>query len=200
VPAKPASAIPGSFAHGEVGFVCDTHFTDATVPGATAVSFPKFAEALQQSGRLPNTGSAPVSAWVLARLAFLSGSRFPFCEGEVCGSDLDEYWIPLIAFTTGGKIVPAGKVSVRGGRSHVRLDAHAAPPHTPAQIRDAFMAALLESPDDLGQCRIVVAYTDTAREDKYYWQHVPFTLGWDGSQFIYHDSPEHGLTPEDYEL
>jgi len=63
-------------------------------------------------------------------------------------------------------------------------------------LRDAFAAALLSSPADLRPSCVVVY---TSLEDEDHWKHVPYTLGWDGSDYIFHDSPEHTISAEDYE-
>src|SRR5262245_43224845 len=125
MPEKTPIAIPGSFSSGELSFVCDTHFMDAPLPGAARKYWSNFGEMLRQSGRLPDAGAATVSAWVLARLAFLSGNRFPFYSGEVIASPLEEFSLTFFAFTTSGKVAPAGKVEVAGGRTRVGLDVQA---------------------------------------------------------------------------
>lgn len=197
MPPNEGTEIPGSFTYGEIGFVCDTKYVDASLPGATNVPYTDFGDLLRVSGQLPRLGEAPVSAWVLARLAALCGRRFPFQDGEVCGSDGDDYWLCFLAFSTDGIIRPAGKLTVLGGRRSVALHVHAAPPHSASELRDAFAGALLASPDDVRPIRVVVVYT--ALEDVDHWKHVPFTLGWDGSNYVFRDSPEHTVSAEDYE-
>jgi len=197
MPATTPPEIPGYFGHGDVGFVCDTNYVGASLPGATNVSYNDFGDSLAASGQLPPLGAAPVAAWMLARLAALCCGRFPFQYGQVCGSDGDDYWIRFISFSTDGSIRPTGKLTVLGGRSYVRLHVHAAPPHSAALIRDSFSAALLSSPTDVRPSCVVVVYTSL--EDEEHWRHVPYTLGWDGSDYIFYDSPEHAISPEDYE-
>src|SRR6266446_2540337 len=98
--------IPGCFGHGNVGFVCDNSYVDASLPSATNVSYDDFGDFLLASSRLPPLGAAPVSAWLFARLAALSGRRFPFHSGQVLGSDGDVYWLRFISFSTAGPIQP----------------------------------------------------------------------------------------------
>jgi hypothetical protein len=197
MPPSTDTAIPGSFTHGKVGFVCDTKYVDASLPGATNVPYTKFGDSLAASGRLPPLGEAPVSAWVLARLAALCGRRFPFQDGEVCGSDGDDYWLRFLAFSTDGTVRPTGKLTILGGRKGVELLVHAAPPHSAAELHDAFAGALLDSPADVRPIRVVVVYT--ALEDADHWKHVPFTLGWDGNNYVFNNSPEHTISAEDCE-
>ena len=197
MPSVNPADIPGYFGDSDIGFVCDPRHVDASLPGAVNGTYNDFAELLIASGRLPPLGSAPVSAWVLARLAALCRPRFPFRYGELRGSDGDEYWLSFISFSTGAGIHPTGKLSLLGGRSALRLFVHAAPSHSPSTLRDAFGSALLAAPTALRPACVVVVYT--AIEDKDHWKHVPYTLGWDGSDYLYHDSPEHSTSAEDYE-
>ena len=189
--------IPGLFTSDEIGFVCDLNWTDASLPNAKNVPYSDFGERLVEEETLPDLGPAPVSAWILARLAKLCGSRFPFDHGQVFGSDGDDYWIRFIALTVTGDTTPIGKLSIAGDRESIRLYVHAAPPFTPVQLRDAFMAALLDGPSDLKRFEIIVVYTSL--NDENHWQHTPYTLGWDGNRFVYHDSPEHTTSDDDYE-
>jgi hypothetical protein len=48
---------------------------------------------LSSSGALPPLNGAPVGSWLLARIAFLSGKRFPFSYGQVVGSDGADYFV-----------------------------------------------------------------------------------------------------------
>jgi len=189
--------IPGRFGHGEVGFVCNARHVDAKLAGTTDLSDQDYANFLSASGRLPDLNGAPVSAWVLARLAALCGPRFPFAYEQVCGSDGDNYWISFLSFATEGSVRPTGKLNVQGGRSTVALYASAAPPHTPEQLRDAFSTALLSFPGNVRRCRLIVVYT--LIDDKDHWRYIPYALGWDGTQYIYQNSPQHAIVPEDYE-
>ncbi len=192
-----APVIPGSFVHDGVGFVCnDTHVSDH-LPGAVRQKYEDFDATLKASGRLPRLGKAPISAWMLARLAALCGRRFPYEDGEECGSDGDDYFVSLIAFAAGATIRPIGCVSVFGGRENVTVDVEAAPPHSVQQLHDSFLGALLSDPKDVGIIRIVIVYTSL--EDPDHWKHVPYTLGWDGSKYLFHDSPEYTISAEDYE-
>jgi hypothetical protein len=85
---------------------------------------------------------------------------------------------------------------VLGSRTNVLLHVHAAPQCSPAQIRDAFVASLLEAPAALLACCVVVVYTSLEVED--HWRHIPYMLGWGGEQFIFQDAPEHTIAAEDY--
>jgi len=196
MPTDPSS-IPGYFGHGNVGFICDSQFVAASLPNSISVGYDDFKETLVASGRLPALGDAPVSAWLVARLAKLSGRRFPFEFGEVCGSDGDEFGLRLISFTTEDAIRPTGKLTLIGGRDQISLRLTVSPPHSAAQVRDAFLAVLLEAPSELRRSCIVVVYTSL--DDDQHWKHIPYALGWDGKDYIFHDSPEHAIAPEDFD-
>lgn len=103
----------------------------------------------------------------------------------------------FIAFSMTDKIIPIAKLGVAGGRTEARLHVHAAPPYSPAQLRDIFAAALLSDPSQLKRCVIVVVYTSV--EDEHHWRRTPYSLGWDGRRFVFHDSPEHTISADEYE-
>jgi hypothetical protein len=90
--AKSPTEIPGYFGHADVGFVCDNRYVVADLADAVRESYKDFGESLLASGLLPPLGAAPVSAWMLARLAALSGRGFPLQADEEFGSDSDDYW------------------------------------------------------------------------------------------------------------
>jgi hypothetical protein len=189
--------IPGAFGSGEVRFVCDSKFTNVRLPGSISIKEDDFGSALVGSGRLPSLAEAPVSAWLLGRLAALAGSRFPFSYGQVLGSDGDDYWIIALAFSSSTGIKPVGSVSVLGSRSYVKLWIDATAPFSPTEVRMAFYEALVEKPTELGRAAITVVYTSF--DDPAHGRRVPYTLGWDGKSFISRESPEHAVFPEDLE-
>lgn len=187
--------VPGAFGSGEIKFVCDRRFTNVQLPGSVSSQANDTASTLGESKRLPELNGAPVAAWALARLAALAGTRFPYTYGQIVGSDGDDYWIMALAFSSVGAIKPIGSVSLLGSRTYVKLWIDAIAPFTPEQVRDAFVAELLESPRDLRRAAVTVVYTSV--EDPNHGNHVPYTLGWDGSIFVHHEAPEKAIFPED---
>jgi hypothetical protein len=179
----------------DVGFVCDTHFTDAQLPGASATSEPYYDRVLAGSGRLPDLNGAPVASWVLARLARLASRRFPYEQGQVFGSDGGDFWFRFIAFTS--ELRPLGTLTVLGGESSVKLWAQISPASESQRVISAFTACLLAEPQGLARCQLTVAYTDFA--DPNHWKRLPFVFGWDGQRFLARHAPEHAVSPEDFE-
>ena len=197
MPKAGPTKIPDAFGQGELRFVCDTHYVNASLPGALNVPYNDLGDTLLASGQLPLLGEVPIAAWVLARAAALSGRRFPFRYGEVRGSDGDDYWLEFIAFSRGDLVRPVGTLAVLGSRTEVRLLVNAAPPYSPLQLKEEFTRALLSSPSELRPSCVVVVYTSI--EDEEHWRHVPYTLGWDGSRFLFQESPEHTIFPDETE-
>ena len=188
-------SVPGAFGKGEIKFVCDTKFANVRLPDSTALTVNDFASSILQSHRLPNLNNAPVSAWMLARLSALAGSRFPFSYGQIVGSDGDSYWIVALAFLSSGAIKPIGSMTLLGDRTNVKLFVDAVGPFTPEKVTEAFLEVLLESPNELRRALVTVVYTSV--EDPNHAKHMPYTLGWDGSSFIFRESPEHAIHSED---
>lgn len=187
--------VPGAFGSGEIKFVCDRKFTNVQLPGSVSIQANDAASTLGESKRLPELNGAPVAAWALARLAALAGARFPFTYGQVVGSDGDDFWIMALAFSSVGAIRPIGSISLLGSRAYVKLWINAIPPYTPEQVRDAFVSYLLETPKNLSRATVTVVYTSV--DDPNHGKHVPYTLGWDGSSFVFRDAPERAIFPEE---
>jgi hypothetical protein len=159
--------------------------------------FDRFAEELAASSRLPVLDGAPVSAWVLGRVAALSGERFPFSYGQIYGSDGDDFWIKCLAFSVDGTVRPVGAVAIRGSRTDVMLWVEAAAPHAPAAVKEAFTTVLLADAAALKRAVVTVVYTSV--EDPKHGLRIPYTIGWDGRQFVLRDAPEHAIDPEEVE-
>ena len=70
-------SVPGAFGCGAIQFVCDRKFTNVRLPGSETEQFDCYAAELTASNCLPELNGVPVAAWLLARLAALSGDRFP---------------------------------------------------------------------------------------------------------------------------
>lgn len=187
--------VPDAIWNSDVGFVCDAQFTDAALPGASAISEQQYDKLLAGSGRLPDLNGAPVASWVLARLAKLASQRFPYEPGQVFGSDGGDFWFRFIAFTS--DLHPLGTLSLTGGESSVKLWAQISPASESKRVIDAFTACLLAEPQQLQRFRLTVACTDFT--DPNHWKKPPFVFGWDGKRFLADRAPEHAMSPEDFD-
>jgi hypothetical protein len=179
----------------DVGFVCDTRFTDAQLPGASATSNAHYDQVLAASGRLPDLNGAPVASWVLARLAKLSSQRFPYEHGQVFGSDGGDFWFRFIAFTL--ELRPLGTLTLLADASSVKLWAQISPASESQRVIDGFTSCLLAEPQGLARCQLTVAYTNFA--DPNQWKRLPFVFGWDGQRFLARHAPEHAVSPDDFQ-
>lgn len=188
-------SVPGAFGSGEIKFVCDRKVTNVQLPGSVSLQANDAATMLRESKRLPELNGAPVAAWTLARLAALAGARFPFTYGQIVGSDGDDFWIMALAFSSVRAIKPIGSISLLGSRTYVKLWINVIAPYTPEQVRDAFVSYLLDAPKDLRRATVTVVYTSV--DDPNHGKHVPYTLGWDGSSFVFREAPERAIFPED---
>jgi hypothetical protein len=95
----------GIFTSGEYSFVYDGRSFGCFRPNIQAKDF---AERLKASKRLPRTlGSAPISSWLLARLAYLTCGQAASEEGDVSRNDGGFYeirfavrsWLKAISIT-----------------------------------------------------------------------------------------------------
>ena len=184
-----------AFWQDDIGFVCNSNFTDAQLPGTCTTSLTDFHKTLSESGRLPDLGGAPVASWVLARLAALSAKRFPYHVGQIFGSDGGDYWLQFIAFTP--KFQPLGLVSLSGGETAVQIWAQISPASESERVLAAFTETILVNPTDLTRTSLIVVCTDLA--DPNLWKKMPFIFGWDGKRFLCEHAPEYAVNAEDRE-
>jgi hypothetical protein len=193
--ATPKKQVEDAFWSSGVGFVCVPLFTDAQLPGASAVSEPLYHDVLSRSGHVPDLNGAPLASWVLARVGKLASRRFPYHHGQVFGSDGGDFWLRFVAFTP--EFRPLGTLSLTGDELTMKLWAQISPPSDPKQVIASFTECLLAQPRDLRSTQLTVIYTDFA--DPNHWKRLPFVFGWDGNQFLGHHAPEHAVSPEDIE-
>jgi hypothetical protein len=149
------SAIPGAFWSSECGFVCEDHYRDIDLAGALLVTRSGIEKTLSSSGALPPLNGDPVASWLLARIAFLSGKRFPFSYGQVVGSDGADYFVRFYCVVS--PATPTGVLLCRGSSQGISFGLRHPRDQQGDRLLDAFQAVLLERPSEVARCRVVVS-------------------------------------------
>ncbi len=192
--AREKAQLQDAFWHGLFGFLGEAGYRAVDLPKTFTIKHLDFHTALSNSGRLPDMNDAPVASWVLARLAFLSGRKFPYGYDEVTGSDGGDFWLRY--YVLSDDLTPRGMITLSG--HHLRVDLWANPfrEEDGAAMSEAFIQALLENPLQLRKCRITVQYTEMT-DPNFNWI-MPRIHGWDGHRFLYGEAPEHAIDPDEY--
>jgi hypothetical protein len=171
----------GVFWSGDLGFVVDRLHMPARFSDARSIDQPGFAAVLESSRKLPSLGPAPVASWLVARLFQLTRERLRFEPQDRIYNDGGGYSLNFVAFTR--ELKPAAFFDIHGDSAGVRVWGTCAAEFSPAAILQAFIAAILESPDDLMICRLVTVDTDPPDLEKRRFG-KPQVYGWDGNRFL----------------
>jgi hypothetical protein len=179
----------------DVGFMCEERYHDVDPPGAVTTKREHVDKELLATEALPDLAGAPVASWLLARVARLTGKRFPYSYGQVVGSDGADYWLRFYCLSRSGS--PIGVLSCFGSQAGVVLAVRHVPSSEPNVLLDSFIRALLAAPGDVSRCRVIVQYTEMTDPEVAF--HIPRVYGWNGSRYLNEGAPEHAVDPSDYQ-
>jgi len=188
------TTLKDAFWRGGFGFVAESQYQDAVLPKAFTTRREDLHNIFLGSSELPDLKGAPVASWVLARLAFLSGRKFPYSLDEVIGSDGAEYWLRFYCLSE--ELTLSGVLSVTGSNKKVDLHTSHLREEDGSGICDAFMQAMLAEPHKLQKCCVIVQYTELT--DPNFRFIMPRIYGWDGRRFLDGISPAHAVDPDEY--
>lgn len=178
-----------------MGFVCERRYQGADFPGKTYTTREDFEETLRKSGKLPDLRGAPIASWYLARLARLCGKRFPYSYGKVIGSDGADYWLRLHCLKRSA--TPIGIIQCLGKQTGISLCFQHAELLEADSVLDKFIRALLEAPQDVSRCKVIVQYTEMCDPNVAF--HIPRVYGWNGLRYFNEGAPQHAIDPTEYE-
>ena len=192
--AREKAQLQDAFWHGSFGFVAEAGYWAMALPKTSTTKYPDFHLTLSDSGQLPDLKGAPIASWVLARLAFLSGRKFPYAYGEVTGSDGGDLWLRY--YVLSDDLALRGMITLSCSHLLVNLWVDHFRQEDGLAMYEEFIQALLENPLALKKCRIVVQYTEMT-DPNFNWI-MPRIHGWDGHRFLYGEAPEHAIDPDEH--
>ena len=179
----------------DVAFICERHSQGIEFPGKLYTYRKDFEQTLKDSGKLPERGGAPIASWLLARLARLCGKRFPFSYGQVIGSDDADYWLHFSCIQR--PATPIGVLHCGGKQTDVRLCFQRGQSQRAHPVLDTFIRALLEAPQEVSRCKVIVQYTEFCDPNLAF--HIPRVYGWNGLRYFNEGAPHHAIDPTEYD-
>jgi hypothetical protein len=188
------SALKDAFWRNGFGFVSENRYQDAVLPKAFTTQRKDLHDTLIESKKLPDLKGAPVASWMLARIAFLAGRKFPYGWDEIVGSDGAEFWLRFYCLSE--ELALSGLLSVTGSNKKADLHVSHLREEDGIGICDAFIQEMLAEPSKLQKCRIIVQYTEMT--DPSFRFIMPHIYGWDGRRFLDGISPAHAVDPDEY--
>ena len=189
------SNLKDAFWRNHFGFVAEARYHDVELPKSFFAKYDALHKIFTDSKQLSDLNGAPVASWVLARLAFLAGRKFPYGYGEVIGSDGGDFWLRFYCLSE--ELAASGVVTLSGSNLGVNLWINHLREEDGNGIYDAFTQEMLVDPSAVSKCRIVVQNTDMADPNIRFL--IPRIYGWDGQVFLDGESPEHCVSPDDYD-
>lgn len=165
----------------DIGFVVDLQHMRATrLTDSATLKELKVADELEQTGRLPHRGGAPVASWIIARLLELTHGGIGIDERENLFNDGGVIQLDWIAFSRALKPVAMFQQLCYSNR--VELHGQVLRSVGAAALKAALLDALLLEPKTVRVCRITVTDTDPPTAPGKLGRRYVF--GWDGKQFL----------------
>jgi hypothetical protein len=179
----------------DIAYLCERRYQGVEFPGKVYTDRKDFEQSLKDSGKLPELGRAPIACWFLARLAHLCGKRFPYSYGQVIGSDGADYWLRF--FCIQRPATPIGVLHCSGKQAGITLCFQHGESQSAEVALDRFIGALLEAPQAVSRCKVIVQYTEFCDPSLAF--HVPRVYGWNGLRYFNEGAPQHAIDPTEYE-